>query len=664
MATSMNDENQEQTNSGNKSLEAAVHNTAIQMGCWTAADDYLLITSIMHLCDLERVHQRVKFSMPFTLENIQDRWQCLLYDASISKMIVSKVQQLSMSQIETLHIPLNEDEEQLLASIPSSTIPTLVDDEIDTCLSKNSPKFWANRTIDELREYWLEMRQQGLLIDQQETNNSEETQTLQELAFSRKLSQLLAPFEFELLSRDKEQFANKTDPPHAILYVNNRLYCMYTEELKFGTSFPDRQFDISFDNSTKIHIQGLIVYKLESFYIINNGDNAFRVNNALLNPNEASPLGTRAVINNMDRKRAPLPPPLPSFVLRSFASGVTCVKYDLRDSLRLYVAEQEGSVYLYNLRTRQPILTLPDAHTSTILGLSQLIDRNKLVTFSKDGFVKIWNDNGQCEWNYQTHHCSFSNCDIISPNLILAPIGNNNSTIAAFDYQCANPIVKKFTPLSTDINNGMVMKLRVYDNRLLFVVYESGSLNVFDILTTKQLDAYQITSDHEPVTAMDVVCDTCICGTTKSDLISIDFSSSSSKLQPTPTFRHIDLPNAGTSFIRCRPDDGKLIAAAGWDSRVRLFRRETGKQLAMLDLHRQQVNSIDFDFHTRQIVCASEDRTVSIWDVYNNELELSNGDETAEKILDAKKPVHCKALGRHVEPFNEEPWMENRTEIV
>ncbi|CAF4539710.1 unnamed protein product, partial [Rotaria magnacalcarata] len=78
------------------------------------------------------------------------------------------------------------------------------------------------------------------------------------------------------------------------------------------------------------------------------------------------------------------------------------------------------------------------------------------------------------------------------------------------------------------------MKLRVYDNRLLFVVYESGSLNVFDILTTKQLDAYQITSDHEPVTAMDVVCDTCICGTTKSDLISIDFSSSSSKLQPTP----------------------------------------------------------------------------------------------------------------------------------
>jgi hypothetical protein len=67
--------------------------------------------------------------------------------------------------------------------------------------------------------------------------------------------------------------------------------------LNFGTSFPDRKFDISFDNSTTIHIQGMIIRKSGLFYIINNGDNPFRVNDALLNPNEASPLGTRAVIN-------------------------------------------------------------------------------------------------------------------------------------------------------------------------------------------------------------------------------------------------------------------------------------------------------------------------------------------------------------------------------
>ena len=41
----------------------------------------------------------------------------------------------------------------------------------------------------------------------------------------------------------------------------------------------------------------MIIRKSGLFYIINNGDNPFRVNDALLSPNEASSLGTRAVIN-------------------------------------------------------------------------------------------------------------------------------------------------------------------------------------------------------------------------------------------------------------------------------------------------------------------------------------------------------------------------------
>src|ERR1700733_7180874 len=101
----------------------------------------------------------------------------------------------------------------------------------------------------------------------------------------------------------------------------------------------------------------------------------------------------------MEKTRIPLSSPLPTFVLRSFSSGVTYIKYDLTDSFRLYTGEQQGSVYLYNLRTRLPIVSLINAHTSTILGLSQLIENNKLITFSKDGFVKIWNENGQCQWN-------------------------------------------------------------------------------------------------------------------------------------------------------------------------------------------------------------------------------------------------------------------------
>ena len=37
--------------------------------------------------------------------------------------------------------------------------------------------------------------------------------------------------------------------------------------------------------------------KSGSFYIANNGDHPLRVNGTLLHPNEAAPLGTRAIVN-------------------------------------------------------------------------------------------------------------------------------------------------------------------------------------------------------------------------------------------------------------------------------------------------------------------------------------------------------------------------------
>jgi WD40 repeat protein len=330
----------------------------------------------------------------------------------------------------------------------------------------------------------------------------------------------------------------------------------------------------------------------------------------------------------MQKTRTSLPsPPLPSFVLRSFSSGISSVKYDSIDVDRLYAADQQGSIHLFNLRTRMPIVSISNAHESTVLGLSQWNDQHdQFITLGKDGFVKHWNAHVQCQWSYQTNHCSFSNCDTIGSNLIVAPIGSEQSGVVALDIHSAKPIVKTFLPMTKETKCGMVMKLRVLDTNHLCVAYENGSIIIYDISTAKSIDSYQVTSDHEPVTTIDIFERTCLCGTTKSDLISLDLVSL--KLQPTSTFRSVEMPNAGTSAIRCRPNDGKLVAVAGWDSRIRLFRRETGKQLAMLDLHRQQINAIDFNYHTQQMACASEDRTISIWDIYNENHRSNQREKT------------------------------------
>ena len=200
---------------------------------------------------------------------------------------------------------------------------------------------------------------------------------------------------------------------------------------------------------------------------------------------------------------------------------MACVKYHSADAFRLYTADQSGSVHLFNLRTRLPILTLTEAHTSTILDLNQLKDpQHQLVTFSKDGLVKVWNEHGQLRWGYQTHHYSFSNCDVTASNLIVVPVGNDQSTIAALDSRSSDPLARTFLPVEKETKQGMVMKLRIMDDAYLCAAYENGSVSVFDIATAQQIDAYQVTSDHEPITAMEVFGRTCLCGTTKSDLVS------------------------------------------------------------------------------------------------------------------------------------------------
>ena len=55
------------------------------MGKWTPHDDYLLIQSVMQLMSLDDTHRLVKFSQKFTVKELEDRWNAVLYDVPISK---------------------------------------------------------------------------------------------------------------------------------------------------------------------------------------------------------------------------------------------------------------------------------------------------------------------------------------------------------------------------------------------------------------------------------------------------------------------------------------------------------------------------------------------------------------------------------------------------
>ena len=73
--------------------------------------------------------------------------------------------------------------------------------------------------------------------------------------------------------------------------------------------------------------------------------------------------------------------------------------------------------------------------------------------------------------------------------------------------------------------------------------------------------------------------------------------------------------SGGISSLALRPD-GKLLAAGGWDRRVRVWQARKWKPLAVLKQHTNTVNAVDFSMCSRWLASAANDRTVALWSLF------------------------------------------------
>ncbi|EGJ32189.1 MULTISPECIES: hypothetical protein [Moorena] len=78
--------------------------------------------------------------------------------------------------------------------------------------------------------------------------------------------------------------------------------------------------------------------------------------------------------------------------------------------------------------------------------------------------------------------------------------------------------------------------------------------------------------------------------------------------------------NNQLTSIKFSPD-GKLLASASLDSRIKLWDVTTGKELQTLIGHRHWVNSVSFSPDGKLLASAGSDNTVKLW---NLELDLDN----------------------------------------
>lgn len=79
----------------------------------------------------------------------------------------------------------------------------------------------------------------------------------------------------------------------------------------------------------------------------------------------------------------------------------------------------------------------------------------------------------------------------------------------------------------------------------------------------------------------------------------------------------LPLKSPGVAALAIR-QDSRILAAAGWDSRVRVFHYGKHRGLAVLQYHRDGVLHVCFDARTKCLASASKDGTISLWSIYRD----------------------------------------------
>ncbi|CAH8541026.1 unnamed protein product [Heterobilharzia americana] len=96
----------------------------IKITPWTPGDDYLLINSVVMMCNLTEVYHTVKFAVRYTEEEIENRWHDLLFDPIVSCTTLKAIAHLPSiikSQLDR-QVPFSSQEDNVIAQISFSDV--------------------------------------------------------------------------------------------------------------------------------------------------------------------------------------------------------------------------------------------------------------------------------------------------------------------------------------------------------------------------------------------------------------------------------------------------------------------------------------------------------------------------------------------------------------
>uniref|UniRef100_A0A2I4C276 Guanine nucleotide-binding protein subunit beta-like protein 1 n=1 Tax=Austrofundulus limnaeus TaxID=52670 RepID=A0A2I4C276_AUSLI len=319
------------------------------------------------------------------------------------------------------------------------------------------------------------------------------------------------------------------------------------------------------------------------------------------------------------------PAPNPIYTLRGAGGALNTLHFRCngQDSPLLFSGSENGAVHIWNLNSRRPVKVV-EAHTgSSVIWVSTLQSTGSLLSQGRDLQVCLWDlRDGGCElldsvWTGSVGFCQCSLLETSSTNHLLAFAGQQTEEIKIIELPSKNPVCT----LIPEAKLGMVMCIKLWKPEsgvgpLLLAGYEDGSLLLWDVTQRSVLS--QVKAHPEPVMCLtfDPKRLRGISGSSEKKLSSWMLDSQNNiQLQDS-----VVLVNPGVSQI-CIREDGRLLASAGWDHRVRIFGWKKLRPLAVLQYHTDMVLSVAFSDHLdpRQTLLAagSKDQRISLWSIYN-----------------------------------------------
>eukprot|EP00249_Psilotum_nudum_P017765 c26479_g2_i3 orf=277-1569(+) len=214
--------------------------------------------------------------------------------------------------------------------------------------------------------------------------------------------------------------------------------------------------------------------------------------------------------------------------------------------------------------------------------------------------------------------------------VLMAIAGNDTSSVEVWDVDGGTKVsqlrqsIHEIQGSSTSLSDqpkaaGMCMAVQIFSppesGGFLNVIagFEDGSIAVWDLRNSKE-PSIKVKLHSEPVLsiAFDGPCNGGVSGAADEKIVffTLDYQRNTCLIK-----QEITHGRPGIADI-CIRGDGKILATAGWDHRVRIYDYHRRRPLAILKYHSDGVSAVAFSNDYRILASASMDATVALWSLY------------------------------------------------